>query len=26
VSLDHQDDSGIVHIKTADLKAGHALF
>ncbi len=26
VSLPHEDDSGIVHIKTADLKAGHALF
>jgi uncharacterized membrane protein len=26
VSLPHQDDSGIVRIKTADLKAGHALF
>jgi len=25
-SLPHQDDSGIVHIKAADLKAGHALF
>jgi uncharacterized membrane protein len=25
-SLPHEDDSGIVHIKTADLKAGHALF
>jgi uncharacterized membrane protein len=26
VSLPHEDDSGIVHIKTADLKAGRALF
>jgi uncharacterized membrane protein len=26
VSLQHEDDSGIVHIKTADLKAGRALF
>jgi uncharacterized membrane protein len=26
VSLPHEDDSKIVHIKTADLKAGHALF
>ncbi len=26
VSLPHEDDSGIVHIKTADLKAGHGLF
>ncbi len=26
VSLQHQDDSGIVHIRTADLKAGGALF
>ncbi len=26
VSLPHKDDSGIVHIKTADLEAGHALF
>jgi uncharacterized membrane protein len=26
VSLPHEDDSGIVHIKTAGLKAGHALF
>jgi len=26
VSLPHEDDPGIVHIKTADLKAGHALF
>jgi uncharacterized membrane protein len=26
VSLRHEDDSGIVHIKTTDLKAGHALF
>ena len=26
VSLPHEDDSGIVRIKTADLKAGHALF
>ncbi len=26
VSLRHEDDSGIVHIKTADLKAGGALF
>src|SRR5271154_3064089 len=26
VSLPHEDDSGVVHIKTADLKAGHALF
>ncbi len=25
-SLPHEDDSGIVHIKTADLAAGHALF
>jgi uncharacterized membrane protein len=25
-SLPHEDDSGIVHIKTADLKAGGALF
>jgi len=24
--LPHQDDSGIVHIKTADLRAGRALF
>jgi uncharacterized membrane protein len=26
VSLSHEDDSRIVHIKTADLRAGHALF
>ena len=26
VSLPHEGDSGIVRIKTADLKAGHALF
>ena len=26
VSLQHEDDGGIVHIKTADLRAGHALF
>jgi uncharacterized membrane protein len=26
VSLPHEDDSGIVHINTADLKAGGALF
>jgi len=26
VSLSHKDDSGIVHIKTADLEAGHTLF
>ncbi len=26
VGLPHQDDSGIVHIKTADLKAASALF
>ena len=26
VSLPHEDDSKIVHIKTTDLKAGHALF
>jgi uncharacterized membrane protein len=26
VSLPHEDDSGIVHIKTPDLKAGRALF
>ncbi len=26
VSLAHEEDSGIVHIKTADLKAGRALF
>jgi uncharacterized membrane protein len=26
VSLQHEDDSGVVHIKTADLKAGHTLF
>ena len=25
-SLSHEDDSQIVHIKTADLRAGHALF
>jgi uncharacterized membrane protein len=25
-NLSHEDDSGIVHIKTADLKAGGALF
>jgi uncharacterized membrane protein len=25
-SLPHEDDSGIVHIKMADLTAGHALF
>jgi uncharacterized membrane protein len=25
-SLPHEDNSGIVHIKTADLAAGHALF
>ena len=25
-SLPHEDDSGIVRIKTADLEAGHALF
>ncbi len=26
VSLPHEDASGVVHIKTADLKAGHAFF
>ncbi len=26
VGLAHEDDAGIVHIKTADLKAGRALF
>jgi uncharacterized membrane protein len=26
VSLPHEDDSGVVHIKTADLKAGRAYF
>jgi len=26
VSLPHEADSAVVHIKTADLKAGHALF
>jgi uncharacterized membrane protein len=26
VSLPHKDDSGIVHLKTADLKAGRGLF
>jgi uncharacterized membrane protein len=26
VSLPHEDDGGIVHIKTADLRAGRALF
>ena len=26
VTLSHQDDSGVVHVKTADLKAGSALF
>jgi uncharacterized membrane protein len=26
VSLSHEDNSGIVHIKTADLKSGRALF
>src|SRR6266853_1333155 len=25
-SLPHEDDSGFVHIKTSDLRAGHALF
>ena len=26
VSLQHEDDAGVVRIKTADLKAGHAFF
>jgi uncharacterized membrane protein len=26
VSLQHVDNSGVVHIRTADLKAGHAFF
>jgi uncharacterized membrane protein len=26
VSLQHDEDSGVVHVKTADLKAGHSFF